>query len=180
MAQLTYPAARAPLVETLPPTVPPSIVITHKPVKVKDIIQPVRIQRIEPGIEGGVFGGDEDGVEDGVFGGPPPPPAPPQNVPPTILEANRIRGTRLIEPDAPTILEIKKSGKDRLVASYKLCLDPRGAITTVSLLKSSGFPAYDTKLAREMRLWAYKPYLVNSQPVPVCTAVTFAYGATAP
>jgi hypothetical protein len=33
---------------------------------------------------------------------------------------------------------------------------------------------------REMRQWAYRPYLINGKPVPVCTAVTFIYSQQQP
>lgn len=50
-----------------------------------------------------------------------------------------------------------------------------GAVGSVTQLKSTGFPAYDAKIIREMKQWGYKPYLVNGKAVPVCTAVTFIY-----
>ena len=40
---------------------------------------------------------------------------------------------------------------------------------------SSGFPAYDQKIQREMRNWKYRPFMVNGKAAPVCTAVTFIY-----
>ena len=50
-----------------------------------------------------------------------------------------------------------------------------GAVNTLNVLKSSGFPAYDQKITREMRNWRYRPYMINGKPAPVCTAVTFIY-----
>ena len=109
----------------------------------------------------------------------PPPPAPPTNVPPTLLEVNRISGTKAIVPDDVTKTEIQRSGKDKLVGSFKLCLDAGGKISTVSLLKSTGFPSYDATLKAGIRTWTYKPYQVNGTAVPVCTAVTFIYSQPA-
>lgn len=106
---------------------------------------------------------------------PPPPPAPPQNVPPTALEVQRIAGEKAIVPDDVTKTEIQRSGKEKLVGSFKLCVTAGGVVSTVSMLKSTGFPAYDTKITTEMRRWQYKPYLINGNAVPVCTAVTFIY-----
>jgi hypothetical protein len=126
---------------------------------------------------GGVVGGDLNGV----MGAPPPPPpppppAPPQNVPPTLLEGSRIAGEKQIVPDDVTKTEIGRSGKDRIVGSFKLCLTPTGSISNVTQLKSTGFPAYDSKILNKMRSeWRYKPYMVNGKAVPVCTAVTFIY-----
>jgi len=67
-------------------------------------------------------------------------------------------------------------GKDRIIGSFKLCLTVTGAISNVNMLKSTGFPAYDSKIQNKMRSeWRYKPYMVNGKAVPVCTAVTFIY-----
>ena len=115
---------------------------------------------------------------------PPPPPAgqeggvegsPPQNVAPTMLEGSRIAGEKVIVPDDKTKIAIQQSKRDRLIASFKLCVDTTGAVNTVTLLKTSGFPDYDAKIIREMNKWAYRPYQVNGQAVPVCSAVTFIY-----
>src|SRR5215475_12641824 len=84
---------------------PKDVTITPKKVKVRDIVQPVKIekQEVAPPVETGDPNGVEGGVEGGVVGGdlsgvvaapppppPPPPPAPPQNVPPATLDASRI------------------------------------------------------------------------------------------
>jgi hypothetical protein len=166
---LTYPAAKVPNVERLARWSLPSV---------WDLAD-------ENGVADGVEGGEVGGVEGGVVGGeilselppppPPPPPAPPQNVPPTLLEANRISGNKLIVPEESTKKEIVKSGKDKIIGSYKLCITVGGNVASVSQLKSTGFPAYDTKIQSEMKTWAYRPYLVNGKAVPVCTAVTFIY-----
>lgn len=161
--------------------------------KIKDIVQPVKIEKIEDGEVGGVMGGDPCNDPNGVMGGqvggvvggappppPPPPPAPPTNIPPTMLEGNRIAGEKAIVPDDMTKVEIQQAGKDKLVGSWKLCVTPTGAVSSVYQLKTTGFPRYDTKIETEMRTnWRYRPYLVNGKAVPVCTAVTFIYSQTA-
>ena len=161
---LTYPAAMAPKIEQLPRTNIP-------------YIEEVDGLGEVGGVEGGVAGEWIPGV--GYSNQPPPPPPPPpaptQNVPPTLLEANRLTGNKLITPDPKTVEEIKKSGKDKIIGSYKLCLDTQGAVTVVKQLKSTGFAAYDTKIQAEMQTWTYKPYAINGKPAPVCTAVTFIY-----
>jgi len=92
-----------------------------------------------------------------------------------MLEGYRVAGEKAIVPDDKTKVEIRDAKRDKLVGSFKLCVDVGGAVTAVTLLKSSGFPDYDRKIIREMNKWAYKPYLVNDHAVPVCTAVTFIY-----
>ena len=108
---------------------------------------------------------------------PPPPPRPPQLVAPGLLEAVRIAGTKDIAPDAATQAEIAKSGKSKIMGSYKICVDTQGKPLRITLMKSTGFPAYDARIAAEMKRWRYRPFLVNGTATPVCTAVTFIYSS---
>jgi len=170
-----------------PPTPQPAQEQPAPPVK--DIIQPMKIEKVDPqadnsdanGVEGGVEGGVVGGVEGGVVGeAPPPPPPPPATAPlivsPTRLEGNRIAGNRLIPPDAKTRTAISRSGKTRVVSTFKLCLDATGVVTSVGMIKSSGFPDYDALLKGTIAsTWQYSPYLIDGQARPVCTAVTFIY-----
>jgi len=50
----------------------------------------------------------------------------------------------------------------------------------VSLLKSSGFPAFDYKIITEMRQWLFRAYKMNGKAIPVCTAITILYDASRP
>ena len=106
--------------------------------------------------------------------------APPQNVPPTLLEGQRIAGERNIVPDDVTKVEIQRSGKTKVIGSYKLCIDPNGTVTNVAQLKSTGFTAYDQKIKTAMQGWRYRPYMVNGKQVSVCTAITFIYTQVEP
>lgn len=99
----------------------------------------------------------------------------PRPVPPATLESQRIRGEKVILPDDPTKQAIRDAGVKKVVGSFKLCLDAAGAVTRVETLKTTGFESYDRTLIRGMRQWAYRPYLVDDKPVPVCTAITFIY-----
>ncbi|HEY5934675.1 MAG TPA: hypothetical protein VIU61_08570, partial [Kofleriaceae bacterium] len=102
--------------------------------------------------------------------------APPMNVAPTMLEGRRIAGDRNILPDDATKTEIQRSGKERVLGSWKMCIDERGEVTEVKVLKTTGFPAYDTKIETAIKAWQYKPYLTPvGRAIPVCTAVTFIY-----
>lgn len=131
---------------------------------------------VEGGEEGGVVGGDVNGYAPPPPPPPPPPPAPPQVVPPKALESSRTGGNPEIRPDEASRKQIIKDGKDKVVSSWKLCLDNKGVISTVSMLKSSGYPGYDTKIETTMRTtWTYSPYILNGKAVPVCSAVTFIY-----
>lgn len=105
---------------------------------------------------------------------PPPPPPPPAIVPPKDLEKLRLAGAATILPDPVTQTEIMRSGKDRLVTVFKLCITDAGAISQLERKKSSGFPAYDATLERVMRsTWRYAPFLIDGVAKPVCTMITF-------
>ncbi len=118
----------------------------------------------------------------------PPPPVPavsvvrpaapvaPRNIAPKALDANRIGGDKDIVPDSLTQREIARSGADQITGSYKLCVSAAGTIESVSPLKSTGFPAYDTKIASTIRAqWRYRPFVIDGAPAAVCTAVRFVY-----
>ena len=90
------------------------------------------------------------------------------------LEANRIAGGAQIAPPDDVMQAIKNSGEPALDAE-KLCVDQRGAVSSVTILGSTGYPAYDQRIVSAMRTWLYRPFLINGKPAPVCTAVTFIY-----
>lgn len=199
--QLDRPKNTVDLAVAAPPPPPPpppkggqkpkDVVITPKKVRVKDIVQPVKIEKqevaapVETGDANGVEGGEEGGSVGGDLNGvvaapppppPPPPPAPPANVAPAALDANRIAGEKNIVPDDVTKTEIQRSGKDKLVGSFKVCITAEGNISAVNQLKSTGFAAYDSKIVNTIRgEWRYRPFVVNGKPAAVCTAVTFIY-----
>lgn len=161
VALLTYPGTKAPAIEAYPSSQAPAAPITRS------------------------YDFDDDDFDFvGVMGPPPPPPPPPpmppQTVPPSLLEAQRISGTRTIVPDPKTKADIVASGKPKVVASIKMCLDDKGSVSSVALLKPSGFGAYDRKIITELRQWIFKPYKINGRAMPVCTAVTFIYDASKP
>ena len=102
-------------------------------------------------------------------------PPPWETVASTVLEPMRIAGDKIVTPDDVTRTEILRSGKSRVVAIFKLCLETDGTARDVDMLRSSGFPAYDQKIGIAMNHWAYKPYSVKGKNVPVCTRITFVY-----
>ena len=93
-----------------------------------------------------------------------------------MLDANRVGGDKNIAPDENTQSEIHRSGVDSIAGSFKICLTAEGAINTVSLLKTTGFAAYDSKIQETIRrTWRYRPFMVNNKATQVCTAVRFVY-----
>ena len=72
--------------------------------------------------------------------------------------------------------EIQRSGKDRVVGSFKLCITAEGNIKSVNMIRSTGFSAYDSKISNTIRgEWRYRPFSVNGKPQEICSAVTFIY-----
>ncbi len=134
---------------------------------------------VEGGVAGGVVGGVLGGVEGGVLGGTgesaPPPPEKPQIVQQTALEAQRISGDKNIQPPDTTKTSIKRDGKTRVMAVVKMCLTSGGTVQSLKMIKSSGYPAYDSVIKTKMNAWKYRPFKVNGKAVPVCSAVTFIY-----
>jgi hypothetical protein len=99
-----------------------------------------------------------------------------QQVPSKALEGNRVAGSMNISPDDETKKAMREGKIDRIVASLKLCLDEAGVVDHLSLLQSSGFPAYDTHILGTIKnTWRYTPYLVDGKPTAACTLVTFIY-----
>jgi len=137
---------------------------------------------VEGGVAGGVVGGVLGGVEGGVLGGTgvgAPPPAPPaqkaQIVPVQVLKGLRVSGEEQITPPSKAIVAMERSGATRVVASAKMCLTESGRVQSVSMIKASGYPSWDSKIQSKMRLWKYRPYQANGKAIPVCTSVTFVY-----
>jgi hypothetical protein len=93
-------------------------------------------------------------------------------VSPGELEKLRVAGTKLVEPDDH---DKKHLNGKRLVGTFKLCIDETGHYERGVLLRSTGYPGYDAKIARTMMEWAYQPYVVDGGAIPICTAVTFIY-----
>jgi TonB family protein len=99
----------------------------------------------------------------------------PIEVSPSELAGRRIAGEKQIEPDDDTRAEMIRAHKDRVIGSFKICIDREGKMENVRVVKSTGFPAYDRKLKRKMMEWRYEPYTSHGKPVPMCGVVTFIY-----
>lgn len=130
------------------------------------------------GVVGGVIGGIEGGVLGGTLGGGDPPPPPPPNEPKTVLqvalEKQQISGEKDIQAPNDVAVALQRSGK-RAVGVVKMCVNGRGTVKSLKMLKSTGYPTYDAKIKSKMRLWKYRPFMVNGKPAPVCSSVTFIY-----
>jgi TonB family protein len=183
------PAAQAEFV-TSPPPPPPPPPASKKPPKPPD---PTKIQKVKvdepvqpPEVKEDLTNvevveqeeGEETGVEGGQTGGVAEAPVAPTIVPPKVLEQNRVAGETQIQPPDEVKNQIRRDGKTRIVANAQLCLDATGNVKSVKLLKSSGYTSYDRKIQSAMSAWRYRPFQVNGEARPVCTAVTFIYSQT--
>ncbi len=139
-------------------------------------VQEVEDEGVEGGVEGGQAGGVLGGVEGGVLGGVQEPPKveAPKVVPQVALEAQRVSGEKDIQPPNDVATQMARSGKGT-VGVVKMCLTDGGSVKSLTMLKSTGYPAYDNKIKSKMREWRYRPFQVNGKAVPVCTSVTFIY-----
>jgi protein TonB len=147
-----------------------------------EIVEDVGVEGgVEGGVSGGMIGGVVGGVLEGVPGGvideppPPPPPEKPRVVAQVAVEAQRISGEKIIQPDDSTKIQMQRDGKVQIEARYMMCLTKAGTIKSINQVKPSGYPEYDRKIQGKMGEWRYRPYLANGVPTEVCTAITFIY-----
>lgn len=104
-----------------------------------------------------------------------------ETVAPPVLRGLRTSGETQIHPPDVTKTEIIRSGKTQVTANFRVCVGTDGNISELRLVKSSGFPSYDSALTAGLRTWKYKPYMIDRcglgpRPVAVCSMVTFIYG----
>jgi hypothetical protein len=99
----------------------------------------------------------------------------PQIVPDVALEAKRIAGEAQIQPPLGVAKYIAKNHIPMVKASAVLCLSELGLVSNLNIDLASGSTTYDRRLFEGMRTWRYRPFLVDGEPKPVCTRVTFVY-----
>jgi TonB family protein len=96
-------------------------------------------------------------------------------VPPNVLTMMRTGGTTQVHPPEVVKTQMLRDGKDRSVGVVKVCVSETGAVTTVNILNSTRYPAYDDRLLEAVRTWTYRPYAAKGRNVKVCGTVTFVY-----
>jgi hypothetical protein len=96
-------------------------------------------------------------------------------VPPQILKGNRISGETMIAPPDVVKTQMMRDDHKRTVGAFKICLSESGQVSSVTMIASTKYPAYDALLMSTMRTWLYHPYMIGGQPAPVCSAVSFVY-----
>lgn len=91
------------------------------------------------------------------------------------INVQRVEGDKLITPDALTVAAILRAERSSVIGVFNVCIDSKGDVADISVVRSTRFPAYDAKIQRQMRTWRYQPVLLGGLPAPVCTKVTFVY-----
>lgn len=112
-----------------------------------------------------------------------PPPVPvakpseaPKVVPAAVLgRLHRIAGEAQIHPPSNTRNMMSRKTQHELTAILLVCLDKGGAVSKQRLIRSSGYPEYDSKLLSGVRRWRYEPYRANGKATAICTQLTFRY-----
>jgi hypothetical protein len=90
-------------------------------------------------------------------------------------QLHRTAGNMTVTPDDKTRRQIQAAHIGRLIGTFQFCISEAGRIGDLTMLRSTGVPAYDGELLREISRWEYAPYIDEGKPVSVCTAVTFIY-----
>ncbi|MCW5804774.1 MAG: energy transducer TonB [Deltaproteobacteria bacterium] len=170
---------------------------------VKTLAQPIKIARIEPQRAQGASGTnplgtgtgtDTDGtgtctVEPcGPIGAPIPtieipkiPEVPEVEIPktkilpPDVFEKQRISGNTQIGAPNEVRLQMRRDDVSRTVGIVYVCVAADGAISSVTLTRSTKYPAYDARLVEGVRTWKYKPLMIGGKGVPSCGYVNFVY-----
>jgi TonB family protein len=97
-------------------------------------------------------------------------------VPPTVLKGLRIAGDTQIGAPDYVKTQMIRDGKKQVTGGFRVCVGKQGEIASLTMSKSTGYPAYDRELMSGVKAWRYKPYLLNGKPLQVCSVVTFIYG----
>jgi TonB family protein len=99
----------------------------------------------------------------------------PTNVAPSVIGALRTDGDPQIHPPDTAQNAMIRDGKTKVFGIVQLCLDTSGRISKTKMLRSTGYPAYDSELLAGVRTWRYDPHRVNGTAMPVCSTVHFNY-----
>ncbi len=96
-------------------------------------------------------------------------------IPPVVLRGLRIRGETQLQPPDVIKTTMMRDGTTRSMATFKVCLAATGDVTSVVMLRSSGYAGYDAVLTAGLATWGYRPYTLNGRAIEVCGVITFVY-----
>lgn len=104
-----------------------------------------------------------------------PKPKPPSLVPPTVLQGLRVSGETQLHPSDVTLNMMIRDGATSARGVVLVCIGGNGSVASATMQVSTKYAAYDATILSAVRDWHYRPYLLNSTPVPACSTVTFLY-----
>lgn len=91
-------------------------------------------------------------------------------------QLRRIAGEAAIQPDAETADAMVAAGRTRIISSWAMLIDTAGWVQDVAPVTSTGFLAYDVRIAAGLKTWRFEPFLDEDDfPIPVATTVTFVW-----
>ena len=101
--------------------------------------------------------------------------APPPEIVVKPDQLKRTAGEESIKPDADTAKAMVASGRTKVITSWKVCVDPTGAVDEATPIHSSGFVTWDAALAAGIKAWRFTPMTKDGAPARACTSFTFSW-----
>ncbi len=92
------------------------------------------------------------------------------------MEKRRLAGTLAIEPDTEVVAVMVRDHVTNVTGVLRVCHGVDGVVNTAEPIRTTGYSAYDQRLADEIkRTWKFSSFLVSGSPAPMCSPVTFVY-----
>ncbi|HEY0252113.1 MAG TPA: hypothetical protein VGC41_11340 [Kofleriaceae bacterium] len=92
-----------------------------------------------------------------------------------LMDSHRTSG-KAIEPDAATKAATAKDPNAVAYAEIRYCTDPAGKVKSADIVfQGKSFPAYATHAVEQVKTWTFKPFLVKTTAVGVCSGVNIHY-----
>lgn len=92
-----------------------------------------------------------------------------------VLQQLRISGETGIRPSREVQQQMVRDDVMKTSGIIQVCVATDGAVSSVTLRKSTKYAAYDEALVSGARRWRYQPYSEGGEAVSVCGVVTFQY-----
>jgi hypothetical protein len=94
---------------------------------------------------------------------------------PGVLNGLRISGETQFQPSGATKSDMQFHQVDKLRATFQVCLDTSGNVSSARELHPTGYAEYDDTLKAGIAAWRYRPYMIGGQGIPACGIVSFVY-----
>lgn len=99
----------------------------------------------------------------------------PVSVEPSVLTLHRISGNTDVRLSKETKDAMLRDHMDSPRAVLQLCVDRTGLVTESTLMVRTGYTEFDSRVIEAVREWQFRPYMVGSTPVKMCSTVDFVY-----